>query len=123
MLNHIGLQYPDKLQVETFFGKVLGLPKQKEFTLPAELSQAIFGLDESVEVVAYGDDNFKFEIFITGSPKAFNYEHIGWVVANKTEFIELCKKNGIEPIIAIKGEKELLFIRDFAGYLYEIKEE
>lgn len=123
MLNHIGLQYQDKLQAETFFGKVLGLPTQKEFTLPAELSQAIFGINESVEVIAYGDDNFKFEIFITGSPKASSYEHIGWIVTNKTEFIELCQNNGIDPIIAKKGEKELLFIRDFAGYLYEIKEE
>ncbi len=123
MINHIGLQYPDKTKAEMFFGKVLGLPKQKEFTVPVELSRAVFGLDQSVEVIAYGDDNFKFEIFITGDQKVKNYEHIGWPVSNKTEFIELCKNNGIEPIIAKKGEKELLFVLDFAGYLYEIKEE
>jgi catechol 2,3-dioxygenase-like lactoylglutathione lyase family enzyme len=123
MINHIGLQYPDKSKAETFFEKVLGLPLQKEFTVPSELSLAVFGLDQSVEVIAWGDDNFKFEIFITGNQKVKNYEHIGWPVSNKAEFIERCKNNGIDPIIAKKGEKELLFVRDPAGYLYEIKEE
>jgi catechol 2,3-dioxygenase-like lactoylglutathione lyase family enzyme len=122
MVNHIGLQYSDKAEAEIFFSKVLGFSKVREFTVPEELAEAIFGIRKSVEVVDYGDDRIKFEIFFTDQPLSYVYEHIGLNVPNKTEFIERCKNNGIEPIIAKKGEKDLLFIKDFAGHLYEIKE-
>ena len=122
MLHHIGLQYPDKASAETFFGKILGLPKQKEFILVAELSKLLFGTDSDVEVVAYGDDNFKFEVFITKGEILQNFNHFCWTVKNRNEFLEVCKENDIDHVIVERDGKVLMFIRDLGGNIYEIKE-
>lgn len=122
MLNHIALQYPSMRETEKFFSKILGLRKERGFTITAELGNSIFGIIKEVEVIVFGNDRIKFEIFISNEPKKFSYEHICLNVINKTEFIIRCKKYGIKPIIIKKGDKELLFVRDFANYLYEIKE-
>ena len=122
MLNHIGLQYPDKASAETFFGEILGLPKQKEFILSAEISKMLFGTESDVEVVAYGDDTFKFEVFITRGAIPQNFNHICWTVKNRDEFIEVCKKNNIDNVILETDGKVLVFIRDLGGNVYEIKE-
>ena len=122
MLHHIGLQYPDKANAEIFFGKILGLPKQKEFILSAEISKLLFGTDSDVEVVAYGDDSFKFEVFITRGEIPQNFNHICWTVKDKNEFIEVCKKNNIDHVIMETDGKVLTFVRDWGGNVYEIKE-
>jgi hypothetical protein len=122
MIQHIGLQYPDKENADLFFGTILGLPKQKEFTVPADVSRMLFGKDKDIEVVAYGDDTFKFELFITPGQKPQNFDHIGWTVKNKDEFIEVCKKNNIDHIIMETDGKVLTFVRDRGGNMYEIKE-
>ena len=122
MIQHIGIQYPDKVSAELFFGTILGLPKQKEFTVPAEVSRMLFGKDKDIEVVAYGDDTLKFEVFITTGQKPQNFDHIGWTVENKDEFIEMCKQNNFDHIIMETDGKVLTFVRDRGGNVYEIKE-
>lgn len=130
MLNHIGLQYKSKKDAEIFFAKVLEIPKIKEFTISSELGETIFGIKREVEVVTFGNDRVKFEVFIAGenlsvirrAGKGFSYEHICLEVSSKEEFIARCKNYGIEPKIIRKEGKDLLFITDFSGYLYEIKE-
>ena len=122
MLQHIGLQHPDKKSAKKFFGEILGLPFQKEFILQAELSRLLFGTDSDVEVVAYGDEKFKFEVFITKGEIPQNFNHICWAVKNRDEFINDCKMNNIDHVIVETGDKVLTFIRDKGGNVYEIKE-
>ena len=122
MLNHIGLQYPDKESAAKFFGEILGLPFQKEFILSAEISKILFGTDSDVEVIAYGDDNFKFEVFITRGEIPQNFNHMCWMVKDRDEFVETCKKNNIDHVILETDSKTLVFIRDLGGNVYEIKE-
>lgn len=122
MLRHIGLQYKSKEDAETFFNKILGIPIQRTFTISHELGKSIFGIEEEVGVEVFGNDDVVFEIFIGDATKKFSYEHICLEVPDKEEFISRCKNYGIEPKIVRKGNKDLLFIRDFSGYLYEIKE-
>lgn len=122
MLRHIGLQYRSKKDAETFFNKILGLPMQRTFTMSRELGKSIFGIEEEVGVEVFGNGEVVFEVFIGEVPKKLSYEHICLEVPDKEEFICRCKNHGIEPKIISKGDKDLLFIRDFSGYLYEIKE-
>ena len=119
---HVALQYNDRKQAEIFFTKILELPLKKTFTLSQELSNGIFGIEEEVTVDVYGDDNSCFEIFNTKAQTKQGYEHICIEINNKEEFIKRCKNYGIEPILVKKGLKTLLFIRDFAGNLFEVKE-
>lgn len=123
MLNHIGLQYPDRTKAEIFFSKILGLSKTNSFSVSAELAESIFGIGKEIDAEVYGDDKIRFEIFYSEVRKSCGYEHICLAVPSKKEFISRCKSHGIEPISIRKDEKDLLFIRDFSGYLYEIKEE
>jgi hypothetical protein len=120
-LKHVALQYSDRKQAEIFFTKVLGLKLKKTFTLSKELSNEIFGAKEEVIVDAYANDHSYFEIFITKRETNYTYEHIGIDINNEDEFIKRCKKYGIEPKFVKKGEKTLLFIKDFAGNLFEVK--
>ena len=119
---HVALQYSDRIKAEIFFNKILGLTLNKSFSLSKNLSYDIFGLKEEVIVDVYKNEETCFEVFITKIQTDYNFEHTCIRTDNKDEFIKKCKKYGIEPIFVKKGEKTLLFIKDFSGYLFEIKE-
>ena len=121
-VSHIALQYRDKKDAETFFCRVLGLNKEKEFTLPASLGNSIFGIDKDVEIIVYSNEDIRFEIFFTEEKSHTIYDHICLALKNKQELINSCKEHGIEVKNIKNGEKTILFIKDFNGYLYEIKE-
>lgn len=122
IIQHVALQFNDETQAEIFFTKILGLSLKKTFTLPPELSNEIFGIKEEVEAVVYGNDHTRFEIFITKKQSKPIYEHVCIEINNKEEFVERCKKFNIETKFVKKDLKTLLFIKDYAGNLYEVKE-
>ncbi len=119
---HVALQYSDRKKAEIFFNNILGLSLDKTFSLSKNLSKDIFRLNEEVIVDVYRNKEACFEVFITKIQTKYNYEHTCIEIDNKEELIKRCKKYGIEPIFVKKGEKILLFIKDFSGYLFEIKE-
>ena len=122
ILRHVALQYKDREQAEIFFTKILGLPLKKTFNLSKELTKDIFGIEEDVLVDVYDNGKTCFEIFITNKSTKYVYEHTCIEIRNKEEFIKRCGKNNIEPMSVKKGEKILLFVKDYAGNLFEVKE-
>ena len=121
VFKHVALHYKDRKQAEDFFTKILGLPLLKTFSLTKELSDEIFGINEEVTIDVYANEDSYFEVFITQNQTKHGYEHVCIEVNNKDEFIERCKQQGIEPKFVKKGDKTLLFIKDHANNLYEIK--
>lgn len=121
-LQHVALQYIDSKKADIFFTKILGLTLEKEFCLSEDLSDRIFGIKENVDIKIYGDEQIKFEIFFSQKPKNIGFEHICIEIQDKERFIERCNKYDIKPIFVKKGEKILLFIKDYADNLFEIKE-
>ena len=119
---HVALQYYDRKQAEIFFNKILKLPLKKTFTVSKELSNIIFEINEEVTVDVYGNEEACFEVFITKIKTKYRFEHTCIKINDKNEFIKRCNKYGIKPIFVKKGVKTLLFIKDFAGNLFEIKE-
>ena len=105
LLNHVGLQCLERKKAEIFFTKVLQIPKIRTFEVSEELSKAIFGIKNSVAIDVYDNGKTKFEVFITKKMKDSCYEHVCIEVDNKEEFIDRCKKYGIEPLLVRKGEK------------------
>jgi catechol 2,3-dioxygenase-like lactoylglutathione lyase family enzyme len=120
--NHIAILYSDRKKAETFFIKILGLKFNKTFTLSKELSNNIFNINEEVSVDVYRNNDSYFEVFITKLRTEHSYEHICIEVDDKEKFVKTCKKYKIKPKYVKKSDKYLLFIRDFSGNLYEIKE-
>jgi catechol 2,3-dioxygenase-like lactoylglutathione lyase family enzyme len=121
-IHHIALSCPDEEKAEIFFGKVLSLKKEKEFTLFADLAEQIFGINREIKVEVYSNNQVSFEIFITSEKLKITYEHICLTVPSKKELISRCKAHGVETTKVKRNEKEILFLKDFSGYLYEIKE-
>lgn len=122
MLQHIGLEARDKGTAARFFVDVLGLEERKTATLSPELNFAIFGVDEPVTMVVYGNEEMSVEVFLSGSPVSPSYQHACLVVPSRETLLERCRRYDVPVITVPKGDRELLFIRDFAGNLYEIKE-
>jgi len=118
---HIALSYPDEEKADVFFGKVLGLKKEKEFTLFAGLADQMFGIKQGIKVKIYSNGQVNFEVFITSKKSKIIYDHICLAISNKKEIISRCKAYGVKIINVKRNEKEFLFIKDFSGYLYEIK--
>ena len=119
---HVALQYSDRKKADIFFNKILGLSLDKSFSLSKDLSKDIFGVSEEVTVDVYKSDAACFEVFITDIQTDYSFEHTCIEIDNKVEFLKTCKSYGIDPIFVKKGDKTLLFIKDFSGYLFEIKE-
>ena len=122
LLDHVALQCNDKEKAEIFFTEILELPMKKKCDIPAGLSKTIFGIEENVEVEVYDNDKTRFEVFITPLVEKHDYEHICIEVNSKKEFIERCEKYDIKPIIIQRDNKNLLFVKDFSGNLFEVKE-
>ena len=63
-LVHAGLVFSSLEKSDRFFMELLGLAKTSKKNLPAELTKPIFGLDEDLAVLKYGDGQVEFEVFI-----------------------------------------------------------
>jgi catechol-2,3-dioxygenase len=122
ILKHVALQYSDKKQADIFFSKILGMQLKKTFTISKDLIYEIFRIKEEILIAVYKNESTCFEIFITDKKTDYSFEHTCIQINNKEELIERCKKYGIKIIFVKKGEKTLLFIKDFAGNIFEIKE-
>ena len=122
LLNHVALKCNDEEGAKTFFTDILGIPLTKKFGISGDLSETIFGIKGNVDILVYDNNEARFEVFIGQVGKSHGYEHTCIEVKNKSEFINRCKKYSIEPISVKKEGKDLLFVRDFSGNLFEIKE-
>ena len=122
-LHHVGLHSRTKESADLFFSKILQIPLNRTFEVPDELAENIFGIKKTVQVHVYEHQNTRFEVFIsehhTHQP---GYNHVCVDVKSKTEFQKRCIEHGLQPFVVMKGEKELLFVKDFSGNLFEIKE-
>lgn len=121
-LNHIALQYDNKKDAEIFFSDILGIKKIRSFSLTEEFSNEIFGIDQPVDIDVFDNGDIRFEIFYTDIKNNLSFTHVCIEIDDKELFIDKCKKNGLKPYFVKKGEKNLLFVRDFSDNLYEIKE-
>ena len=122
-IHHVAVMCTDRVKAEVFFTKILGVPLAKNFLLSAEMTYAIFGVTEKVEVDVFDDGCARFEVFYTKSKRKSLFEHICIEVKRKHEFIVRCKDHGLEPFEVQKDGKMLLFVRDFSSNLFEIKEQ
>ena len=120
MLKHVALEVNDRNQAALFFTRILGLSKTKSSTLSTDLGRALFGKSDTVEMETWANDDMCLEVFITDSPAPATYRHLCLSVPDREAFVANCKSNDVALITAQKGDRELLFIKDFSGNLYEI---
>ncbi|MBF0118459.1 MAG: VOC family protein [Desulfobacterales bacterium] len=123
LLNHVAFVCSSETLTDKFYNKVLGLKKIESKVLSASLSKKIFDLDKEYQIIKYGDDTIQFEIFLTDEePKQNLLNHICLKVKDLDQFLKKCNLMGVEINKISKGESILIFVKDFDGNLFEIKE-
>ena len=119
-IHHVALECSDVQSADLFFSNVLGIPKVKSTMLSAELCASIFQVDRSVQMETYDNGRMRVEVFITPEPVPLRFVHVGIAVESKTDFVARCQQQGLAPFFVEKNGKQLLFVRDFCGNLFEV---
>jgi catechol 2,3-dioxygenase-like lactoylglutathione lyase family enzyme len=122
VVQHVALVCRQRQTADQFFIDILGMPVVKTTRLSQELSRIIFGIDESVEMVVYGAGSTRIEVFIHSKTSEHSFDHVGLEVPDKAMFFSRCEVSGLKPFWVQKEGRQLLFVRDYSGNLFEITE-
>jgi catechol 2,3-dioxygenase-like lactoylglutathione lyase family enzyme len=123
-LNHIGLYNSSLSHSEKFYRQLLGLENIYQFQISKDLAKNIFGLENDYQVVIYGNSQLRMEIFIGEGQKQITptINHICLNVENMVNFLEKCREMEVEINTVKRNDREIFFIKDYDGNLFEIKE-
>jgi catechol 2,3-dioxygenase-like lactoylglutathione lyase family enzyme len=121
-IHHIALQCDNKEKALLFYKKTLCLKETKTFFLSESLTYNIFNLNLSVEVIVFQNDSLYIEVFIVPGKIKKTCAHTCILVDNLVEFIDLCKKNHVDYYSVKKEDRNLWFVKDFSGNIFELKE-
>ena len=123
VLKHVALVCSSEQNSDKFYGQLLGLAKINSKILPRELSRQIFGLDSEFQKIDYADDTIHFEIFINSkaSIDVKRIEHVCLEIEDMEALLKKCRAMEAEILQIPKGDKLLVFIKDFDGNLFEIQ--
>jgi catechol 2,3-dioxygenase-like lactoylglutathione lyase family enzyme len=123
-LNHVGLVCSSEANCDRFYGELLQLEKLESKSITAELAIGIFGLNAPYQMLNYGNDGVKFEIFLSDR-RDFVESQIGHVcleVDDLVRFLETCTAMQVEVRTVPKGDSQVTFIKDYDDNLFEIKQ-
>lgn len=124
VLRHVGLTCGSEENSDRFYADLLCLTKSEPKILPSELSKAIFDLDTELVMINYLNEHVHFEIFIIDHHENHcqKIAHTCLGVEDLEIFLEKCHSLDVDVARIPKGDKTLIFIKDFDGNLFEIKE-
>ena len=120
---HTALVCRSEENADRFYRDLLRLSKTDPWPVPPDLSKAIFDTDAELTIINYTGDDMHFEIFIAaGYPDSSGeIEHTCIEVASRRNFLDNCQKLGVAVNRVPKGDRILIFVRDFDGNLFEVK--
>ncbi len=123
-LHHVALVCRSRENADRFFGGILGLKKIKTSELQEMLSEQLFGVTRGCEMILYGNDAFAIEVFVDSltPDKIAPFLHLCLEVADREEFLGRCYAADLEVNQVQKGDSLVVFVQDYDGNLYEIKE-
>lgn len=120
IIQHVALECLQRETADLFFSTILGIPKLKNTILSKELIRSIFDINEAVDIVIYGNVVSRFEVFIRSRKQTKTFDHVCVKVSDRNDFVARCRRHGLKPFFIQKDGKQLLFVRDFSGNLFEI---
>ena len=124
ILRHVALVCSSEQNCDKFYGDLLELEKIGSKSIPSALSRQIFGLDSELKIINYAYDNIHFEIFISSQKRLDlkKIEHVCLEVEDLNKYLEKCITMCVEILQIPKGKSYLIFVKDYDGNLFEIKE-
>ncbi len=123
-LIHTGLAASSEEHADRFFIDILGLDKSTPKTLGKGLARTIFGINEELLMINYRCETAHYEIFVYQGYRALvkQVTHSCIEVVNRKDLVNKCRVAGTRVQEIPKGPGTLVFISDFDGNLFEVKE-
>ena len=122
--HHVALPSRSPANADRFFQGILGLEKIKSSAVEPDLALALFGRAQPWEIVTYRGENLAIEVFVSEAapPPSPSIAHLCLEVEGREAFLDRCRSAGLNVIQAPRGEGVVVFIQDFDGNRYEVKE-
>ena len=118
---HIGLTIKNESEVKDFYEDLLNFKLEKQFTLPKDLNQKIFGFYEDTPVYRLSNGFVDIELFLTNLPARKNYTHLSYETTDRKALVDKAKMKNYPTITVEREEKsDLVFLQDQFGNLFEI---
>lgn len=125
-LEHIALAFNSEELSDKFFIHLLGLTKTRSFSVSPDLTKSFFGIQRETSVIRYSSEWLDVEVFIADNQAGAQdrFTHVCLEVDNQTELANRARSMGLDVIQVPKksGESYYIFIKDFFGNSYEIKD-
>ncbi len=124
LFNHVALVCSSETECDRFYQDILGLNKLSSKVLSAEMSKKIFDLEQEYHLLYYGNEQIKFEIFLSAESdlKDKHISHTCLEMKERNAVFEQCKSAGFEIIKIPRESSDLLFVKDHDHNLFELKE-
>ena len=125
LIQHVALCMDSKDHARSFYQDVLQAELIKEFEISKSLINEIFSITVNVnkiKVMVFETENLIFEVFINPGIMNNSFNHVCISVDNLSGFLNQCKNMNLSIFKIPKDDKNLIFIKDYSGNLFEIKE-
>ncbi len=123
-LHHVAVVSSSRENSDRFYKGLLGLKEIKSAILDKELAGQIFDIACESQLILYANDDLTVEVFVPASAfkKVNTFVHLCLEVEDREEFAVKCQAMGVVVKKIPKGDSELIFVEDYDGNLFEIKE-
>ena len=124
-ISHVALVSGSEEKANRFYKEALGLKELRSAVIPAGLSKSLFGINREFKVVDFGNEEMKFEVFIANGEREVpskKLDHVCLEVENREVLLKKCEEMGFEVLRVPKGDSLVIFLKDAAHNLFEIKE-
>ncbi len=121
-VNHIGLDIYPMSEVTDFYVNLLGMKLMRKFELTSELNLAIFGHSDQVVVMVVEKEEVRMELFLSLHRRGKSLQHICLDVFDREDLASRAKKSGYVVIRVERPVRDLVFIKDKSGNIFELFE-
>ena len=121
---HIGLVASSIEKADLFFINTLGLKKSETKIIDKKITHEIFGINRELLSVHYRDETVDYEILVHQGYVARENQitHTCIKVTNLEDIVNMCRDAGLKVSRIPNKSKFVIFISDYDGNLFEIKE-
>jgi catechol 2,3-dioxygenase-like lactoylglutathione lyase family enzyme len=121
---HTGLAASSEENADRFFIDILGLEKSEPKLIDRKLTYALFEINDELLMIRYKGGTVDYEIFIYQEYNAPEKQiaHSCIKVNDLEKIVNKCKDAGLKVIEVPKGAGVIIFISDYDGNLFEVKE-
>ena len=122
-LHHAALICSSLKNADEFYEGILGLKKIKTSRLTWDFAEELFGVSGECQIILYTNENFAVEVFLRPQPSNNPFAHLCLELKDKKGFVKKCLAKGLEVNQVRRGESLIIFVKDYDGNRFEIKEE